>query len=129
MIEMQLPGSWSHWLESQPCPPLLRDHPRELRFPDHCLPLQSTLMGFIVSNAAAAASLGWGKRSWQVNHAKDLNGGAGTSQRDTTCSQVPGRKGWGTGRNGAAGGLPGYALERWGDGDGSCTPMRVPSFL
>lgn len=51
-------------------------------------------MGFMLSNAAAA-SLGWGKRSWQVNHAKDLNGGAGTSQRDQTCSQVPGRKSWG----------------------------------
>lgn len=72
--------------------------------------LRSTFMGFTFSNAAAA-SLGWGKRSWQVDHAKDLNGGAGTSQRDQTCSQVPGRKGWGTGRNGAAEGLLGCALE------------------
>lgn len=54
-------------------------------------------MGFMLSNAAAAASLGWGKRSWQVNHAEDLNGGAGTGQRDQTCSQVPGRKGRGEG--------------------------------
>jgi len=64
------------------------------------------------SNAAAAA-LGWGKWSWQVNHAEDLNGGAGTSQRDQTCSQVPAGNGWGTGGSGAAGGLLGRASERW----------------
>lgn len=92
-----------------PAPP---HHLQELKFPEHCTPLRSAFMDFTFSNAAAA-SLGWGKRSWQVNHAKDLNGGAGTSQRDQTCSQVPGWKGWGTGRNGAAGGLLGCALEQW----------------
>lgn len=79
-----------------PAPP---HHLQEVKFPDHCPPLRSAFMDFTFSNAAAA-SLGWGKRSWQINHAKDLNGGAGTSQRDQTCSQVPV-----VGRTGGLGGM------------------------